>query len=415
MHGSWGNHRRGRVANARLTSDHSTLLSRHLYRTASILNQRTIMTSVNAPAPPNPELVVRRCLALSRRLQAESPQALTILTLYTDSQDQRSAHHLLCTILSRWFPADRWPFSERDGSIMSCPAGEGKPCMADGTRAQTAVTLKDRSIWLIPSSPLDPATLTTLQELAADGPGVEHLVAPDREHNIFLSQYMKAFPQAKVYVPKGVKDNWSKSSDSTLKEASSKLHFVFGMGQPDPFEASTGGEIKCVDFAHSHANEVSTLARFQQMITLTRSHRTSHSSTYRRAHLSKPISCSTCHLLSRYVSWRIFPLRYDGYVQLTFVSHAFSTRRAASDLHCLSSPTCSRRPVSVSTLQAGPTLLTCSLTIRHRSQASVVESGRQGQKVSGDLGSYLTESELTSRSLVQENGRVRQIGFCVGL
>lgn len=121
---------------------------------------------------------------------------------------------------------------------------------------QTAVTLKDRSIWLIPSSSLDPATLTTLQELASDGPGVQHLVAPDREHHLFLAQYIQAFPHAKIYVPKGVKDNWSKSSNPTLKQAVDKIHFVFGMGQPDPFEATTGGEIKCVDFAASHANEV---------------------------------------------------------------------------------------------------------------------------------------------------------------
>lgn len=117
--------------------------------------------------------------------------------------------------------------------------------------------MKDRSIWLIPSSPLDPATLNTLQELASDGPGVQHLVAPDLEHHLFLSQYIQAFPQAKVYVPKRVKDNWTKSSDQHLKNAAERIHFVFGLGQPDPFEATTGGEIKSVDFAASHVNEVS--------------------------------------------------------------------------------------------------------------------------------------------------------------
>ena len=90
--------------------------------------------------------------------------------------------------------------------------------------------------------------------MAQGGPGVRHLVAIDREHNIFVPQFMKAFPDAKVYVPTGVRDNWAKSADK--KDLVDKISFVFGQGQGDPFEAETNGEIKSVDFGKSHGNEV---------------------------------------------------------------------------------------------------------------------------------------------------------------
>ncbi|KAK4046103.1 hypothetical protein OIV83_006356 [Microbotryomycetes sp. JL201] len=163
--------------------------------------------TVNAPAPENPELVIRK---LNERT----------------------------TIFSA-------PFA-RFGLI---PIG-GR---------STAIKLEDDSLWVVPSTALTPATLTALQELAGQGPGVRHLVTIDREHNIFVPQYIKAFPEAKVYVPSGVKDSWTK--DASKKDLVDKITFVFGQGKGDPFEAVTNGEIKTVDFGKSHGNEVSPMRR----------------------------------------------------------------------------------------------------------------------------------------------------------
>lgn len=85
---------------------------------------------------------------------------------------------------------------------------------------------------------------------------MKHLVAPDREHNMFLSQYQAAFPEAKLYVPEGVRDAWSKKG-SGKEELVGKIGHVFDGKMACPFEASTGGEIKSIDFGKSHANEVS--------------------------------------------------------------------------------------------------------------------------------------------------------------
>lgn len=85
---------------------------------------------------------------------------------------------------------------------------------------------------------------------------MKHLVAPDREHNMFLTQYQKAFPDAKLYVPEGVKDAWSKKG-SGKEDLVQHISHVFDGKSPCPFEATTGGEIKSVDFGKSHANEVS--------------------------------------------------------------------------------------------------------------------------------------------------------------
>lgn len=117
---------------------------------------------------------------------------------------------------------------------------------------RSPVTRARSSVWLIPSHALDPQTLTTLHSL---GP-VKHLVAPDREHNMFLHSYQKAFPNATLYVPKGVKDSWSKAG-SGKEDLVQHIGHVFDGQSACPFEASTGGEIKSIDFGSSHANEVS--------------------------------------------------------------------------------------------------------------------------------------------------------------
>lgn len=73
---------------------------------------------------------------------------------------------------------------------------------------------------------------------------------------MYLKQYAKAYPEARLYVPAPVADKWQKTGD----EMSGKVGFVFGRGEGDPFEESTRGEIKCADFGKAFANQVSACA-----------------------------------------------------------------------------------------------------------------------------------------------------------
>lgn len=113
----------------------------------------------------------------------------------------------------------------------------------------TAIQLADKSIWLVPSHPLCPDTYATIQ--AIGGP-VKHLAAPDLEHTMYLKQYAKAFPEARLYVPAPVADKWEKAGDEMRTKPGL---FVFGKGQGDPFVESTGGEIRCADFGKAFANQ----------------------------------------------------------------------------------------------------------------------------------------------------------------
>ncbi|KAM0750026.1 hypothetical protein T439DRAFT_326896 [Meredithblackwellia eburnea MCA 4105] len=153
---------------------------------------------VNAPAPANPHLVIRKIA-----------EAITIFSV---------------------------PF-KRGGKV---PFG-GR---------STAVVLKNNKTFLIPSHPLDSATLETLSALPAP---VTYLVSPDLEHDLYLPQYVAAFPNAKVYVPKPIFDKWS--SDDKWKAEKERVTFVFGEGKGDPFETETDGEIKSVDFGASFRNQ----------------------------------------------------------------------------------------------------------------------------------------------------------------
>ncbi|KAF8324308.1 uncharacterized protein EI90DRAFT_3146910 [Cantharellus anzutake] len=59
----------------------------------------------------------------------------------------------------------------------------------------TIVTLQNGSLWILASTPLTPLTKQTLDSL---GGRVAYLVAPDAEHSLFLSQWAKSYPDAKV-------------------------------------------------------------------------------------------------------------------------------------------------------------------------------------------------------------------------
>lgn len=71
---------------------------------------------------------------------------------------------------------------------------------------------------------------------------------------MYLKQYAKAFPEARLYVPAPVADKWEKAGDEMRTKPGL---FVFGKGQGDPFVESTGGEIRCADFGKAFANQVS--------------------------------------------------------------------------------------------------------------------------------------------------------------
>ncbi|KAH8101818.1 hypothetical protein BXZ70DRAFT_77713 [Cristinia sonorae] len=63
----------------------------------------------------------------------------------------------------------------------------------------TAIKLKDGSIWLLASTPLNDETKAKLKELGND---VKYIMAPNVMHHMFLKPYKDEFPGAKVIGPK---------------------------------------------------------------------------------------------------------------------------------------------------------------------------------------------------------------------
>ncbi|KAF9069480.1 hypothetical protein BDP27DRAFT_718995 [Rhodocollybia butyracea] len=62
----------------------------------------------------------------------------------------------------------------------------------------TAVKLQNGGLWLLASTPLDTDTKAKLEEL---GP-VKYIIGADAVHHMFLSDFKKAYPEAKVIAPK---------------------------------------------------------------------------------------------------------------------------------------------------------------------------------------------------------------------
>ncbi|BGP54890.1 hypothetical protein JCM8202_003399 [Rhodotorula sphaerocarpa] len=118
----------------------------------------------------------------------------------------------------------------------------------------TAIKLKDGTVWLAASHPLTPSTMETIGKM---GP-VKHIVMLDAEHNMYTKQYYDAYPAAKVYIPARATETWRKKG--WIPSDGSKF-FSFGAGSKpgeaveDPFEESTGGEIKSADFGKAFINE----------------------------------------------------------------------------------------------------------------------------------------------------------------
>jgi len=58
----------------------------------------------------------------------------------------------------------------------------------------TAIKLASGDVWVLASTPLEPETKETIDKL---GP-VKYIIGPDAEHSMFLAEFQKAYPDAKV-------------------------------------------------------------------------------------------------------------------------------------------------------------------------------------------------------------------------
>jgi len=74
----------------------------------------------------------------------------------------------------------------------------------------TAIRMKDGGVWVLASTPLDEETKSTLDKI---GP-VRFIIGADAVHHLFLGQYKKAYPSAKVIGPEAALE---RTEDKSLK------------------------------------------------------------------------------------------------------------------------------------------------------------------------------------------------------
>ncbi|THU80656.1 hypothetical protein K435DRAFT_785353 [Dendrothele bispora CBS 962.96] len=74
----------------------------------------------------------------------------------------------------------------------------------------TAIKLQDGNVWILASTPLDSQTKSTLDTL---GP-VRFIVGADAVHHLYLSEFKRAYPDAKLIAPK---DATERVQDKSLK------------------------------------------------------------------------------------------------------------------------------------------------------------------------------------------------------
>ncbi|KAJ3812301.1 hypothetical protein EV368DRAFT_75814 [Lentinula lateritia] len=74
----------------------------------------------------------------------------------------------------------------------------------------TAVKMRNGNLWVLASTPLDTETKAKLEEL---GP-VKFIIGADAVHHLFLSDFKKAYPEAKIIAPKAAIE---RVQDKTLK------------------------------------------------------------------------------------------------------------------------------------------------------------------------------------------------------
>jgi len=85
----------------------------------------------------------------------------------------------------------------------------------------TAIRLTGGGVWVLASTPLDDETKAKLDELGQ----VKYIVNPDIVHHLFLPEFKKAYPEAKLL---GVEETLHRSVDKTLK-----FDGVWGKDPPD--------------------------------------------------------------------------------------------------------------------------------------------------------------------------------------
>ncbi|PWN51553.1 hypothetical protein IE53DRAFT_367963 [Violaceomyces palustris] len=80
----------------------------------------------------------------------------------------------------------------------------------------TAVRLRDGKVWVLASTPLNIQTKQKLDEMGE----VAYLVAPDNVHHLYLSEYAKSYPSAKLIGVEGLEEK--------KKEEGLCFHGVYG-------------------------------------------------------------------------------------------------------------------------------------------------------------------------------------------
>ncbi|KAF9239306.1 hypothetical protein BU15DRAFT_74724 [Melanogaster broomeanus] len=73
----------------------------------------------------------------------------------------------------------------------------------------TAIKLKDGGVWVLASTPLDDETRTKINELG----NVRYIINPDAVHHLFLPEFKRAYPDAKVI---GVADTIARMKDQAV-------------------------------------------------------------------------------------------------------------------------------------------------------------------------------------------------------
>lgn len=110
----------------------------------------------------------------------------------------------------------------------------------------TAIRLKNGGVWLLASTPMSPETKETLDKL---GP-VQYIVGADAVHHLYLGDYKKAYPTAKLIAPK---DAIKRHGDPDLK--------FDGVWGTDPPETQYGfeDEVKACYFSGFKNKDVAFL------------------------------------------------------------------------------------------------------------------------------------------------------------
>ncbi|EKM75835.1 hypothetical protein AGABI1DRAFT_79407 [Agaricus bisporus var. burnettii JB137-S8] len=85
----------------------------------------------------------------------------------------------------------------------------------------TAIRMKDGGVWVLASTPLDDGTKSTIDNL---GP-VRYIIGADSVHHLFLGQYKKAYPSAKLIAPEAALER--------LEDKSLQFDGVWGRDPPD--------------------------------------------------------------------------------------------------------------------------------------------------------------------------------------